>query len=76
MKLYDSHYDFKTGKCYSEEVGEVIAYKEKWDALSNKIQERIDSLYDPEKVPGSEWNRVTWDTYWQVKIMMIELEEK
>ena len=76
MKLYDSHYDFQTGKCHSEVVGEVITYKEKWEALSNKIQERIDSLYDPRVVPGSDWNRATWETYHQVKVMMIELEEK
>jgi hypothetical protein len=76
MKLYDSHYDCQTGKCYSEVVGETVTYKEKWKALENKIQERLDSLYDPEKVPGSDWNRITWETYQQVKIMMIELEKK
>ena len=40
-----------------------MTYEEKWKALANKLQERIDSLYDIKIVPGSDWNRVTWDTY-------------
>jgi len=38
MKLYDSHYDFQTGKCYSEEVGETITYKEKWEELKSYLE--------------------------------------